>query len=156
MEKKGNVEKMIREVAVNPINGRLNLVQYKKQKEKALIHKNVCEKVVNFADNNPFMPFYAILAVGVGSGSFKTSEYNKGYKTFDENKTLACLEMAKAYNDKMGIKGKPSDVVWRLVNKYYNKVSHKVDDFMNSINKAELADGNRGHFNELCKNVGIE
>ena len=157
MEKTGNVEMMVRNTANNPINGKLNLIQYRKNgmRDKALMHKSVCEQIVNFADNHK-MPFYAILAVGVGSGSFKTTEYNKGYKKFDAEKTKTCLEMANAYNEKMGIKGKPSDVTWRLVNRYYNKVSHNVEDFMNSLNKANVADGNRGHFKELCVNLGIE
>lgn len=158
MEKKGNVEMMVRTTANNPINAKLNLVQYKKNgmRDKALAHKSVCENVVAFADANPNVPFYAILAMGVGSGSFKTSEYNKGYKKFDANKTATCIAMANAYNQKMGIKGKPSDVTWRLVNRYYNRVSNNLDDFMKSLDNANTADGNRGHFKELCHNLGIE
>lgn len=152
---KGNVESLIRTTAMNPINGKLNLVQYKNEKKKALVHKGVCESVVAFADANPMMPFYAILAVGVGSGSFKMDEYKKGYKFFNADKASTCLAMANAYNKHMNIKGKPSDVVWRLVNKYYNKVSHNVDDFKAALSKAKVADGDRGHFSELCANIGI-
>ena len=49
---KGNVENLIRTTAMNPINGKLNLVQYKNEKKKALVHKGVCESVVAFADAN--------------------------------------------------------------------------------------------------------
>lgn len=156
MEKRGNVEFMVRNTAKNPISGRLNLVQYKNEKKKALLHKSVCESVVEFADNNPTMPFYAVLSVGVGSGSFKTTEYNKGYKYFNAEKTKSCMQMANMYNKVLGIKGKPSDVTWRLVNRYYNRVSHNVSDFVDAINRSnKTLDGKRGHFKELCSVFGM-
>lgn len=156
MKKNGNVEVMVRNTAINPINGRLNLVQYKKEKAKALTHKSVCESIVNFADANPNFPFYALLSIGVGSGSFKMSEYNKGYKYFNADKAKTCYDMAMAYNKRMGIKGKPSDVTWRLVNRFYNRVSHSLDAFNATLANAKDMDGNRGHFKELCANLGME
>lgn len=152
MKKNGNLEMMVRATANNPIDTKLNLVQFKKQKAKALRHKNVCKEVVDFADKNPSMPFYAILSIGVGSGSFKVSEYNKGYIHFNKNKTYACLRMAEIYNKTLGIKGKPSDITWRLVNRFYNKVSHNEHEFEKILadTDKEVMDDKRGHFLELC------
>ena len=150
-----SVEAMVRSTATTPLNGRLNLVQFRKEKQKALQHKGVCEAIVNYANSNPLMPFYAILAIGVGSGSFKNSSYAKGYTYFNESKVKTCYDMAVAYNHILGIKGKPSDVTWRLVNRYYNKVSHNIDDFIKVVKSADNLDGKRGHFTELCKVFGM-
>lgn len=117
--KTNSVENRIREVAEKPISGRLNLVQYKKEKAKALKHKDVCKQIVEFADGNPYMPIYAILACGVAADAFKNSTFDKGYTKFNGAKAGTCYKMARAYNEKMGIKGQPNDVVWRLVARYY-------------------------------------
>ena len=97
--KTNSVENRIREVAEKPINGRLNLVQYKKEKAKALNHKAVCEQIVKFADGNPYMPIYAILACGVAANAFKNSTFDKGYKKFNDVKASTCYKMARAYNE---------------------------------------------------------
>lgn len=151
---KGIYGKVI-EVASNKLSGKYNLVQYKKEKEKALAHKNVCEQVVEFAKENPLMPFYAVLAMGVNSNAFKTSEFNKGYKSFDAEKAKTTFEMAKLYNEKMGIKGRPSDITWNLVSKFYSKKSHNLTDFAVALENASIMDDERGHFKELCENLGI-
>lgn len=145
----------INEVANNKLNGKYNLVQYKAQKAKAVAHKSACEAAITFSKENPSMPFYAVLSMGISSGAFKVSEFNKGYKAFDADKAKTTKEMAELYNKKMGINGKPSDVTWRLVSKFYNKVSHNIEDFEKALNNAAIMDGARGHFSELCKNLGI-
>ena len=117
---KGIYGKVI-EVATNKLSGKYNLVQFKALKPKAMAHKNACEQAVAFAKENPLMPFYAVLAMGINANAFKTSEFNKGYKSFDAEKAKTCFEMAKLYNEKMGIKGRPSDITWNLVSKFYTK-----------------------------------
>ena len=90
--KTNSVENRIREVAEKPISGRLNLVQYKKEKIKALSHKAVCEQIVEFANGNPYMPIYAILTCGVAPDAFKNATFDKvdedemGIKSWDEYK----------------------------------------------------------------------
>ena len=153
MEK--SIFEKVNEVAVNRLNGKYNLVQYKAQKAKAVAHKTACEGAIQFYKENPLMPFYAVLSVGISAGAFKSTEFAKGYKKFDAEKAKACLMMANAYNKKMGIKGKPSDVVWRLVTRYYNKKSHNVTDFEKTLESVSIKDGKRGHFAELCENLGI-
>lgn len=155
--KTNSVENRIREVAEKPINGRLNLVQYKKEKAKALNHKAVCEQIVKFADGNPYMPIYAILACGVAANAFKNSTFDKGYTKFNDVKASTCYKMARAYNEKMGIKGQPNDVVWRLVARYYEKVSSNMEDFEKALAKAEVivnADA-RGNYETICANMGV-
>ena len=154
--KTNSVENRIREVAEKPINGRLNLVQYKKEKAKALNHKAVCEQIVKFADGNPYMPIYAILACGVAANAFKNSTFDKGYTKFNDATASTCYKMARAYNEKMGIKGQPNDVVWRLVARYYEKVSSNMEDFEKALAKAEvIADADaRGNYETICANMG--
>lgn len=155
--KTNSVENRIRNVAENPIDGKLNLVQYKKEKAKAIVHKNVCEQIVNFADGNPYMPIYAILACGVAADAFKNATFDKGYRKFDAEKAETCFKMARAYNEKMGIIGQPNDVVWRLVARYYDKKSCNFDTFMVSLANAEVikdADS-RGNYAVICENMGV-
>ena len=151
---KGIYGKVI-EVASNKLNGKYNLVQYKAQKAKAVAHKTACEQAVAFAKENPLMPFYAILNMGINANASKTTEFNKGYKMFDAEKAKTTYEMAKLYNEKMGIKGKPSDTTWNLVSKFYSKKSHNVTDFVTALENASIMDDERGHFKELCKNLGM-
>ena len=155
--KTNSVENRIREVAEKPISGRLNLVQYKKEKAKALNHKAVCEQIVKFADGNPYMPIYAILACGVAANAFKNSTFDKGYTKFNDVKASTCYKMARAYNEKMGIKGQPNDVVWRLVARYYEKVSSNMEDFEKALAKAEVIAGadSRGNYETICANMGV-
>ena len=154
--KTNSVENRIREVAENPISGRLNLVQYKKEKAKALNHKAVCEQIVEFADGNPYIPIYAILTCGVAADAFKNTIFDKGYKKFNGVKAATCYKMARAYNEKMGIKGQPNDVVWRLVARYYERVSSNIEDFEKALAKAEVIAGanTRGNYETICANIG--
>ena len=154
--KTNSVENRIREVAEKPISGRLNLVQYKKEKAKALNHKAVCEQIVKFADGNPYMPIYAILACGVAANAFKNSTFDKGYTKFNDVKASTCYKMARAYNEKMGIKGQPNDVVWRLVARYYEKVSSNMEHFAKALAKAEVIvdAAARGNYETICANMG--
>lgn len=149
------VEKRIEEMANTKIGGKLNLAQYKKEKERLMIHKSVCQQVLAYRDSNPTMPVYAILSAGISAGAFKNEEFNKGYKKFDSDKVNAVYQMANAYNKAMGKNGMPSDVLYRVCMKYYKKVSHNVADFMKSLETAKQMDTCRGNFEELCKNVGV-
>lgn len=155
--KTNSVENRIRSVAENPIDGKLNLVQYKKQKAQAMTHKEVCEQIVDYANGNPYMPIYAILACGVSADAFKNAVFDKGYKKFDKAKTEACYKMARAYNQKMGIKGQPNDVVWRLVARYYQKVSKDVASFENALATAKVIEGadSRDNYEAICANMGV-
>lgn len=155
--KTNSVENRIRNVAENPISGRLNLVQFKKEKAKALAHKAVCEQIVEYTNGNPYMPIYAVLSCGVAADAFKNATFDKGYKKFNGEKADTCYKMAKAYNAKMGIKGQPNDVVWRLVARYYEKVSTKFEDFEKSLDKAVVIEGAdaRGNYASICSNMGM-
>ena len=152
---KKNIETKISEGANLILNGKYNLVQFKSEKERLLKHKAVCQQILDFKKENPSIPTYVVLSTGINAGAYKDSEFNKGYKKFDADKVLAVTKMAHTYNQEMGILGKPSDVTYRLALKFYNKKSHNVSDFENALSEAKGADGKRGHFAELCKNIGL-
>lgn len=149
------VEQRIKDVANSKLSGKYNLVQFKAEKERMMIHKSVCEQVVAFSKENVHMPMYAILSAGISAGAFKNDEFEKGYRSFNAHKAKAVYEMANAYNKAMGGKGMPSDVLYRVAMKYYKKVSTNVEDFKKSLDSAKVMSTERGNFAELCKNVGI-
>lgn len=149
------VQKRIVDAANAIIGGKYNLVQYKKQKAKLMAHKMVCEQVINFSKENIHIPMYVILSAGISAGAFKNSEFEKGYKRFNADKVKAVFEMAKKYNLAMGNTNMPSDVLYRVAMKFYNKVSTNMEDFDNALAKAKQISTERGNFVELCENVGI-
>ena len=163
---KNSVETAIRNTAANKINGKYNLPQYKKEgtkhydeRQKALLHKRICEEIVAFADSHKSIPFYFILQVGVSKGAFKMSEFEKGYKQFKACKVEQVHMMGMEYNKYNGLEGKKmSDVTIRLVMRYYEKVSNDFVTFINDLNKSEKLGkqcGARGNYEMLCKNLNI-
>ena len=163
---KNSVETAIRNAAANKINGKYNLPQYKKEgtkhydeRQKALLHKRICEEIVAFADSHKDIPFYFILQVGVSKGAFKMSELEKGYKQFKACKVEQVHMMGMEYNKYNGIEGKKmSDVTIRLVMRYYERVSNDFVTFINDLNKSEKLGkqcGARGNYEMLCKNLNI-
>lgn len=164
--KKNAVETAIRKTAANKLNGKYNLAQYKEgasrhnEKVKAIVHKKVCEEIVDFADSHKDIPFYFILSVGVSKGAYKMSEFNKGYKLFKADEVLMVAKMGKAYyiyneqpNKKM------SDVAIRLIMRYYEKVSHEFEAFVHDLNNSKVLGKNCGSrdidYKVLCKNLNI-
>jgi len=163
---KNSVETAIRNTAANKINGKYNLPQYKKEgtkhydeRQKALLHKRICEEIVAFADSHKSIPFYFILQVGVSKGAFKMSEFEKGYKQFKACKVEQVHMMGMEYNKYNGLEGKKmSDVTIRLVMRYYERVSNDFVTFINDLNKSEKLGkqcGARGNYEMLCKNLNI-
>lgn len=149
------VEQRIVEVAESKIDGKYNLVQFKREKAKMMAHRAVCQSVIAFSKENVHIPMYVILSAGISAGAFKNAEFEKGYKRFDAEKVKAVYEMAKAYNVAMGKDSMPSDVLYRVAMKYYKEVSHNVNDFMKTLEKAKKMSTERGNFVKLCENVGI-
>jgi len=149
------VEQRIVEAAESKIEGKYNLVQFKKEKAKMMAHRAVCQSVIAFSKENVHIPMYVILSAGISAGAFKNAEFEKGYKRFNPEKVKAVFEMAKAYNAAMGKDCMPSDVLYRVAMKYYKEVSTNVEDFKNSLKKAKKMSTERGNFVKLCENVGI-
>ena len=160
------VETMIRECASNKLSGKYNLPQYKKEGtkhnaeyKKALLHKQVCEAMVAFADKHPNEGFCFIIACGSQKDAHKTSAFAKGYKKFDAEKVEMVIKMGQAYNEYNGLKGrKMSDVTWRLITRYYDQVSHDFEQFLTDLNNSKVLGkecGARGKYEELCKNLDI-
>ena len=128
------VEQRIVEAAESKIEGKYNLVQYKREKAKMMAHRAVCQSVIAFSKENVHIPMYVILSAGISAGAFKNAEFERGYKRFNPEKVKAVFEMAKAYNVAMGKDSMPSDVLYRVAMKYYKEVSHNVEDFNNILN----------------------
>ena len=163
---KNSVETAIRNAANSKVAGKYNLPQYKKEgtkhydeRQKALLHKRICEEIVAFADSHKDIPFYFILQVGVSKGAFKMSEFEKGYKQFKACKVEQVHMMGMEYNKYNGLEGKKmSDVTIRLVMRYYERVSNDFVTFINDLNKSEKLGkqcGARGNYEMLCKNLNI-
>ena len=163
---KNSVETAIRKAASSKVAGKFNLPQYKKEgtahyeeRQKALLHKRICEEIVAFADSHKDIPFYFILQVGVSKGAFKMSEFEKGYKQFKAYKVEQVHMMGMEYNKYNGLEGKKmSDVTIRLVMRYYERVSNDFVTFINDLNKSEKLGkqcGARGNYEALCKNLNI-
>lgn len=160
------VERMIRECANNRIASKYNLAQYKKEgsklykeRERAILHKSICEQIVKFADAHPNEGFCFLIACGAQKDAHKVSAFNKGYKKWDSEKVETVLKMGRAYNDYNGLKGrKMSDVTWRLITRYYEQVSTDYEQFLVDLNKSQVLGkdcGKRGNYEQLCKNLGI-
>ncbi len=138
-------------------NGKYNLAQFKGQKVLLVQHRAVCQQVLQFQTDHPEMPLYAILAAGISQGACRESEFRKGYKSFNRDRATFVCEMTNKFNEIVGIKGKPSDVTYRLVMKYYNDKSQSREQFVADVTASkDKLDGKRGHFPELCKALGIE
>jgi len=158
--KQNSVENRIIEVANNPIDSKLNLVQFKREREKAMRHKAICEAIVSFSKENIYMPMYAILSVGVGANAVKNDIFNKGYRKFDSEKAQRVFDMAVIFTKGIGKKvNAPNDVAYRICNKYYSEVSESIEDFKAAMEKAgkklNRNSDSRDMFYDTCKVLGI-
>ena len=163
---KNVIESAIRNVANNKLSGKYNLAQYKEggsrfeEKKKAMLHKQICEEIVAFADSHKDIPFYFILSVGVSKGAYKMSEFEKGYKRFNAEEVESVHKMGMAYNAYNGLGNKKmSDVTIRLIMRYYEKVSHDYDKFLADLNNSKVLGKDCGSrdvkYEVLCKNLNI-
>lgn len=164
MEKKQNlVEKLVRETATNKLDKKYNLAQYREggskyaEGQRARINKQVCEEIVKFLDETK-APIYAVVICGCQTDGAKIEVARKGYKKFDRAKVEMVMAMGKAYNDHNGIKGKMSDITWRLMGRYYDKRSKTMEQFLADLQASEVLGkkaAERGDFKALCKNLNI-
>ena len=165
VKKASAIETAIRNTAKNKLAGKYNLAQYKEgakryqEKVNAMLHKAICEQIVDFKDKHPDIPFYFILSVGIAKGAYKMSEFNKGYKKFKPEEVEQVALYGQAYNAYNGIKSKKlSDVTIRLMMRYYEKVSTDMDTFTTDLNKSQVLGKiavKRGDYGQLCKNLNI-
>ena len=165
VKKVSAIETAIRNTAKNKLAGKYNLAQYKEgakryqEKVNAMLHKAICEQIVDFKNKHPDIPFYFILSVGIAKGAYKMSEFNKGYKKFKPEEVEQVTLYGQAYNAYNGIRSKKlSDVTIRLMMRYYEKVSTDMDTFTNDLNKSQVLGKiavKRGDYGQLCKNLNI-
>ena len=125
-----------------------------------ILHKKICEEIVAFADNHKDIPFYFILSVGVSKGAYKESEFNKGYRRFNAEEVEMVAKMGHTYYEYNGQGNKKmSDVAIRLIMRYYEKVSHDYDKFVEDLNKSKVLGKNLGcremKYEDGFKNLNI-
>ena len=159
------IETAIRNTAKNKLAGKYNLAQYKEgakryqEKVNAILHKSICEQIVDFKDKHPDIPIYFILSVGIAKGAYKMTEFNKGYKKFKPEEVEQVALYGQSYNAYNGVKSKKlSDVTIRLMMRYYEKVSTDMDTFLTDLNKSQVLGKiavKRGDYGQLCKNLNI-
>lgn len=165
VKKVSAIETAIRNTAKNKLTGKYNLAQYKEgakryqEKVNAMLHKSICEQIVDFKDKHPDIPIYFILSVGIAKGAYKMSEFNKGYKKFKPEEVEQVALYGQACNAYNGVKSKKlSDVTIRLMMRYYEKVSTDMDTFLTDLNKSQVLGKiavKRGDYGQLCKNLNI-
>lgn len=164
MAKEKSIETLIRECAKNRLAGKYNLAQYKEggkrheEKVAAITHKKVCESVVAFCATHEKVPFTFIIACGIQKDAHKIMAFNNGYKSFDADKVETVMKMGRLYNDYNGVKGKMTDVTWRLMTRYYERKSKSLDDFLVDLNASAVlgrACGERGDYDKLCANLAL-
>ena len=165
IKKVSAIETAIRNTAKNKLAGKYNLAQYKEgakryqEKVNAMLHKSICEQIVDFKDKHPDIPIYFILSVGIAKGAYKMTEFNKGYKKFKSEEVEQVALYGQAYNAYNGVKSKKlSDVTIRLMMRYYEKVSTDMDTFLTDLNKSQVLGKiavKRGDYGQLCKNLNI-
>ena len=161
------IETLIREEANKSFPyGKYNLPQYKNESSKchaefvkAETHHNVCKAIVAFMQAHPTAPFTFVIAVACQKDAHKTKAFEKGYKKFDGAKVEAVMAMLSVYYAHNKNTKKPSDVAWRLVMRYYDNVSHNVEDFKEVVAKSNVYGKRCGSrdikYSELCANLGM-
>lgn len=164
MEKKQNlVEKLVRETASKPLENKYRLPQYKEggskfeEAQKARANKKACEDIVKFIDETK-APIYAVVICGCQTDGAKIEVARKGYKKFDRAKVEMVMAMGKAYNEYNGIKGKMSDVTWRLIGRYYDRRGKTMEQFLADLQSSKVLGknaGSRGDFKALCRNLNV-
>lgn len=152
------------EVSANANLGKYNLVQYKNNPVaiRAKAHKSVCKAIIDYIKNdNRGIPAYVICQVGISKGAFKSEEFDRGYQSIDLDKVTKVSDMAYAFNEMTGHKDvKPTDVTWRICQKYYERKSTSLNQFKQDLQKAIdlgcIMTGARGTFAEATSALGID
>lgn len=163
---KNKIQTLIEKVANNKMNSKYNLAQYKEggskfqEKQKAMLHKRICEEIVAFMAQNKDIPLYFILQVGISKGAYKQTEFDKGYKRFNAEEVKAVYDMGQLYYAHNGVADlKMSDIAIRLIMRYYEKVSKDMDTFKadldNSRPLGRLCGSRTMDYKELCRNLNI-
>ena len=161
----------IKERAAMKLSGKYNLIQFKSEKAALKTQIEICKRIVAFSEAHPEIPIYFILQVGVSKGAFQRRAFEKGYKSFDENKVLIVFALGQVYLRhnglvKNGKVAKLSDVGIRLIMRWYEHCANKEADTADIVATFEQVCaksavlGKRVQvretpYSELCKNLGI-
>ena len=151
-EKKKTLGEWIREVATSKIPSRFNLAQFKEQKAKYIVHKNICENIIKIHEETKCPIGYILYAIG--KDYHKMVVFKQMYTKFDENRVRAVIDMAKAFAAHNGM-STPSDRVYHAMDTIYSKVTTDYNEF---IAKLELMPQNKKFANvkDLLNQMGYK
>lgn len=146
MAEKLSLDVLVRLAASNKIPTKYNLAQFKEDKARMVLHKQICEDVVRIADENK-VPITYLVYFMVGKDCHKVSTFNKGYVSCNPIKAMAIIRMAKEFAAHHGYK-KPTDRVYHAMTAFYERVSTDYDVFA-----ARLAAMQPNHNFTLVKDI---
>lgn len=124
--KKKTLGEWIREVATSKIPSRFNLTQFKEQKEKYIVHKNICENIIKIHEETKCPIGYILYAIG--KDYHKMVVFKQMYTKFDENRVRAVIDMAKAFAEHCAMKCY-TDRMFHACDKIYSQHTTDVEEF---------------------------
>lgn len=150
---KKSLNVLVRLAAVAKIPSKLNLMQFKADKEKCALHKRICADLVRLSDEHK-IPMSFLVYLAISKTAHKISEFNKGYTKFNEERAVAIIKMAKAFAAHNGM-STPSDRVYHAMDTIYSKVTTDYNEF---IAKLELMPQNKKFANvkDLLNQMGYK
>jgi len=136
-EKKTSLDARIRAIAESgKAKGMPNKFNLPNNKEKRLLHIDICKKLVELSDANGHYPMSQLVYFAISKNAHRTYIFEEGYEVFNEKKAKTILSWLKLFakhngNNKLFRNGNLAHAICR----FYDKYSTKTKDF-----KAALSD----------------
>lgn len=118
--------------------GMPNWFNLPQNKEKRVLHIDICKKLVEYSDKNGKYPITYLNYFGVGKNSHRLATFLSGYTKFDEKKVetiFSWLKLFAKYHKNEKFFRNPN-VMHALV-RFYDKYSTKTKDFKAALAKME-------------------
>lgn len=147
MSKKNEVKKNTLDARVRAIaesgkgKGMPNWFNLPQNKEKRMLHIDICKKLAELSKNNGNYPITYLVYFAVGKNAHRLITFLGGYTKIDEkkaNKIFSWLKLvAKHYGNKK-LFGNPN--VAHALCRFYDKYSTKTADFKAALEKCDVND----------------
>ena len=136
------------------------LIRERAKSNDNTLHTQICKQIVAFMETHPSYPFSFTISCACQKDAHKERAFLKGYKHFDGKKVETVYMMGKLY---MAYNGHPnkkaSDVVWRLMMRYYENVSSDIETFKETLATSKKLGRKCGSrevkYSYLCENLGM-
>lgn len=134
--------------------GKLNLKQYKKNKEK---HIEVCKSLVELSKKHGNFPYGALVYFAVGKDAHHTAAFKDGYKNVDVQKAETIIEWMKMLSEYHNKKRFRTDGnAAHALTKFYEKVSTKTEDFKAALERSpKIVVDKTNHFADIVSGLGM-